>query len=103
MLIESRLEGTVLYIDAEASGGLDKGMLEGDFQPERVVENIIGVIGTISRKMSEAAAQASVAMLAPSRVELRFAVRVDSNSVVSVSRDATEGQFHVMVEWMPGR
>jgi hypothetical protein len=103
MLIESRVEAGTLYIDAEAAGGIDKSVLAGEFDPDRVLENVVGVVGLIAGKLSEAAGQASVSMLAPSRIEIRFAVRVDANSVVSVSRDASGGQFQVMVEWTPGR
>lgn len=103
MLIESRLESGVVYIDAEAAGGIDKSVLTGEFDPDRALENVVGLVGTISGKLSEAAGQASVAMMAPSRVEIRFGVKVDANSVVSVARNARDGQFQVMVEWVPGR
>ncbi len=103
MLIESRLESGVVYIDAEAAGGIDKSVLTGEFDPDRALENVVGLVGTISGKLSEAAGQASVAMMAPSRVEIRFGVKVDANSVVSVARNARDGQFQIMVEWVPGR
>ncbi len=103
MLIESRVESGILYIDAEASGGIDKSVLSGDFDPDRVLENVVGLVGVVAGKLSEAAGQASVAVLAPSRIEIRFGVKVDGNSVVSVSRNATDGQFQVLVEWVPGR
>lgn len=103
MLIESRLDAGVIYIDAEAAGGLDKSILSGDFDPDRVLENVVGLVGVVAGKLSEAAGQASVAVLAPSRIEIRFGVKVDANSVVSVSRDAQDAQFQVLVEWTPGR
>lgn len=103
MLIESRVEEGTIYIDSEASGGIDKSVLTGEFDPDKILENVVGLVGLISGKLSEAAGQASVAVLAPSRVEIRFGVKVDGNSVVSVSRNATDGQFQVLVEWVPGR
>lgn len=103
MLIESRVEATTLYIDAEASSGIDKGVLVGDFHPDRVLENVVGLIGFAAQQLSEAAGQASVSVMPPSRIEIRFGVRVDGNSVVSIARKADDCQFMVTVEWMPGR
>lgn len=103
MLIESRVDTATFYIDAEASSGIDKGVLVGDFHPDRVLENVVGLVGFAAQKLSEAAGQASVSVLAPSRIEIRFGVRVDGNSVVSVSRNADDCQFQIMVEWSPGR
>ena len=63
----------------------------------------MALAGLFARKLSEAAAQASVALPAPSNVALRFGIRVDSNSVVSVARAPDGAQFQVTVEWNPGR
>lgn len=103
MLLETRIDDAVIYIDSEASGGIDKSVFNGDFDPDRIVDNVVGVVGLMARKLSEAAGQASVSVMAPSRIEIRFGVKVDGNSVVAVARDAAEAQFQVMVEWSPGR
>lgn len=103
MLIESRVENTTFYIDAEAASGIDKGMLVGDFHPDRCLENVVGLVGFAAQKLGEAAGQASVGVFAPSRIEIRFGVRVDGNSVTSIARVSEEAQFQVMLEWCPGR
>lgn len=103
MLIESRLDGSVLYIDAEASSGIDKSSISGDFDHDQILENVVGLIGRVSQKLAEAAATASVAMLVPSSVEVNFGVRVDGNSIVSIARVTKDAQFQVRVAWSPSR
>ncbi len=103
MLIESRVGATTLYIDSEAASGIDKGVLVGDFHPDRVLENVVGLVGFASQQLSEAAGQASMSVMAPTRIEIRFGVRVDGNSVTSIARKADDCQFMVTIEWCPGR
>lgn len=103
MLLESRVDGALVYIDAETSGGIDKGTLEVEFDPERILDNVATAVAVVARKLAEGAAQTSTVFPAPQEVEVTFAVRVDSQSVVSVSRDAGQGQFRVRLVWSPGR
>ena len=99
MLLESRLDGGILFIEAEAAGGIDKSSIPGDFQPDLVVNNVISVVSGFSRALAEAANQSSMALPAPSSLEVKFGVRVDSNSVVSISRNLDVSQFHIKVTW----
>ena len=102
MLLEARMEDTVVYIDAETAGGINKGDLAVSFEPDEILDNVVAVAGIFARKLSEAAAQASVALPAPSNLTLRFGIRVDNNSVVSVARSPEGAQFQVTVAWTPG-
>lgn len=103
MLLESRVEGALVYIDAETAGGIDKGTLEVEFEPERILDNVASAIAVVARKLAEGAAQTSTVFPAPQEVEVTFAVRIDSQSVVSVSRTAEHGQFKVRLVWSSGR
>ena len=103
MLIESKLDGAVLYIDAEASSGIDKSSVGSEFEAELALENVVTLVGRVTQKLAEAAAATSVAMVVPSEFEIKFGVRLDGNSIVSVARVSEEAQFQVRVRWCPTR
>lgn len=99
MLLESRLSPTTtILIDAEAVGSVDKGMLPDAFHPDDALRHV----ATTAIAAAEAlAAVGAGAGAGGAEVELSFRVRIDGNAVVSIARNANEGQFAVRVRWSP--
>ena len=98
MLLESRLDNrTTLVIDAESVGGIDKGALSESGHPDRIVESAVRMIRIVAGRLGEAAQVEGGA--APTSMEVTFAVRVDSNAVVSMARTPDDGQFRVTLRW----
>jgi hypothetical protein len=96
MLLESRIDDrTTIVIDAEAAGGIDKGALSVSGHPDRVVSNGISAIRALAKAFTEGFAGDGL----PPEMDLTFALRVDSNAVVSLSRRPDEGQFRVTMRW----
>ena len=97
MLLESRLdERTILVIDAESVGGIDKGGLTVHSHPDKVMPRTVEIIRAVAGQLV-AAVDASGATAA--EMEVSFAVRIDSNATVALSRKPDEGQFHVTLRW----
>lgn len=95
MLLESQLnDRTMLVIDAESVGGLDKGASSLSGHPDKIVPRAIEIIQAVASQLGAAQVDNGA-----SSMEIRFAVRVDSNSCVSIARSATEGQFQVLMRW----
>lgn len=101
MLIESRVESGIVLVEAEASSGIDKSSIAADCEPDRIVDNVVALVGTFTRALAESASQGALALPSPARLEIRFGVRVDGNSVVSIGRTPEGCQFHVTVAWTP--
>lgn len=101
MLIESKVESEIVLIEAEAASGIDKSSTAGSFDPDNVLQNVVGLVGAFTRALSESANQGAMALPTPARMEIRFGVRVDSNSVVSIGKTPEGCQFQVMVAWNP--
>ncbi len=102
MLLESRLdENTTLLIDAEAMGGISKDDVDADFHPDDVFDHVVNTAAVVARKLAEAAARSTEAFPTPTGIDMRFGVRVDSNSVVSVSRNPSQAQFQITASWRP--
>ena len=101
MLLESQLNDRVtLLIDAESVGGIDKGALTVSSHPDRIVPRAVEVIRAVAERLGEAGAVD--ASTPPSEMEVTFAVRVDSNSHVSIARSPDDGQLRVTLRWRAG-
>jgi hypothetical protein len=99
MLLESRLSPTTtILIDAEAVGSVDKGMLPADFHPDDALRHVATTAIAAAEALASVAAGAGAGA---AEVELAFTVRIDGNAVVSIARNAGEGQFAVKVRWSP--
>ena len=102
MFLECRIdEETVIYIDAEAAGGVSKDQMANDFHPDQAIQNVVNLAAAVARKLSEAAAGGSVSIPAPMEISLDFGIRIDSDAVVSLSRNLPSSQFTVRVRWRP--
>src|SRR5687768_12287074 len=98
MLLESRInDRTTLVIDAESVGGIDKGALTTQSHPDKIVPRTIEIIRAVAEQLSTAAEASAV-----SSMDVNFAVRVDSNSTVSVARTPNDGAFRVTLRWTKG-
>jgi hypothetical protein len=54
MLLECRVDDkTVIYIDAEASAGLDKGEGGSDFVPDKAIDNILRTTAGMAKRLSD--------------------------------------------------
>ncbi len=95
MLLESNLnDRTTLIIDAESVGGIDKGALTVQSHPDKIVPRAIEMI----KAMADQLGSVAKAPGAP-EMEVSFAVRVDSNSIVSIARTTESGQLLVTLRW----
>ncbi len=100
MLLECRIDDkTIIFIDAEASAGLDKGEGGDDFVPEKAIDNILKTTAVMAKRLSDLLAQESFMVSPPSRLAIDFGVRVDSLAAVSVSKTPEECQFRISLEW----
>jgi hypothetical protein len=100
MLLECRVdEKTVIYIDAEASAGIDKGEGGDDFVPDKAIDNILRTTSAMAKRLSDLLAQETFVVAPPSRLAIDFGVRVDSLASVCVSKTPEECQFRVSLEW----
>lgn len=101
MLLESQLNDRLtLLIDAESVGGIDKGSLTVTSHPDRIVPRTVEMIRAVAERLGEAGVVDAVTP--PSTMEVAFAVRVDSNSHVSIARTPDDGQFRVTLRWQTG-
>lgn len=97
MLLESRIDDrTILVIDAESVGGIDKGSLTVHSHPDKIMTRTVEIIRAVA---TQVVAAVDVGAASPTEMEVDFAVRVDSNATVALSRKADEGQFHVTLRW----
>ena len=100
MLLETRLsDETYISIDAEAVASINKGDNAAITSPEKVMSEVLNLTGQIARDLAIAAKGAASTKPTPAGIELEFGIRVDSNSVVSVSRRPDDAQFKVRVRW----
>jgi hypothetical protein len=100
MLLECRVDDkTVIYIDAEASAGLDKGGGGADFVPDKAIDNILRTTAGMAKRLSDLLGQETFVVSPPSRLAIDFGVRVDSLAAVSVSKTPEECQFRISLEW----
>ncbi|MBL8615250.1 MAG: hypothetical protein JNM72_06555 [Deltaproteobacteria bacterium] len=100
MLLETRIGGKVpLFVDCETVGGFDKGGGAGGFDPDEVVENVVKTASGLAQALAASATGAAEARPVPAAIELEFGLRVDSNAMISVAQNPSQGQFKVRVRW----
>ncbi len=96
MLLESRIDSnTIVYLECEQVGGFAKAASAVEFHPDDVIRNVISLSGTMANQL------ALIMEGAPKHaaVELEFGVKVDSASMVSVSKSPSDGQFRMRIHW----
>ena len=100
MLLECRVdEKTVIYIDAEASAGIDKSEGGEKFVPDKAIDNILHTTAGMAKRLSDLLGQETFLVSPPSRLVIDFGVFVDSLAAVAVSKTPEQSQFHVRLEW----
>lgn len=100
MLLVSQLdEDTALYIDAEVVGGVDKGEMETFFHPDNTLDDVVKIASGIGARLAATAERSAAASPPPQRLEMEFALKVDSNATISVARSLDAGQFRFRVIW----
>lgn len=98
MLLESRLnEKLTLLIDCESLGGVEKAAVGSGSHPDKVMANVVSTVRATALELGNAL-DTSVPN-APVMMEVEFAVRVDSNSIVSLARNANDGHFRIRLRW----
>lgn len=96
MILEARLkDDTYINIDAEASGSISKGRGGERSYPDQALDNMI----VLAQQLSERLHALSQGEHAPDALEVSFGVKVDSNAVVSLSRDLSSAQLQVTARW----
>ena len=96
MILEARLKDDIyINIDAEASGSISKGGHGERSYPDQALDNMI----TLAQQIAERLHALSQGETAPDTLEVSFGVKVDSNAVVSLSRDFNSAQLKVTARW----
>ncbi len=102
MLLESRIdENTRILIDAQAAAAISKDDTGLDYHPDDVLDHVIRISSVMAKKLAEAVATTAEAFPQPSSVEIRFGIKVDDSSVVSVCRNPDLAQFQIKATWAP--
>ncbi len=97
MLLESHLkDNTVVVFDCESVALIDKGGQTVRGHPDKVLPAMVTMIRGIAREIREAVAPDAGPTPA---MEVRFAMKIDSNGIVAVSRAETEGQVSVILRF----
>lgn len=102
MLLQSRLDHkTVLLIDTEAVGGVNKDEMEVHFHPDDALDHVVQIATGIARNLAVTAAGAESTVPKPMALDVDFGLKIDSNATVAVARTPESGQFRVRVRWEP--
>jgi hypothetical protein len=100
MLLETRFsDGTEVMLDCEAVSAIDKGETAGQAKPEDVLRRAMELGAGVARELAQAAQGAAAGKPTPAGIEAQFALRVDSNAVLSIARTPEEGQLRFTVRW----
>lgn len=98
MLLESQInEKTLLVFDVEAVATIDKGAVSVRGHPDKVLDSMVAAIRAVAVQMGEAMTVESLP--SPTEMELRFALKVDSNAIVSLARNESDGQVQVVLRY----
>lgn len=93
MIIESRVNAkTVLLIDCESSGAIEKGEGGGESDPDRVIHNLRLTLSTVANELS-----AGLDVPPNRSIEVEFAVKVAQTGVVAIGQRPEEGQFRARI------
>lgn len=99
MLLESQLnDRTILIFDAESVGGIDKGAVSNQGHPDKIVPRTIEIVRALATQLATAA-EGVPGPNQPTDMEVTFGVRVDSNAIVSIARNPSEGNIRVTLKW----
>lgn len=102
MIIECRIdEKTKVLVDAEAASSISKDETGLDYHPDDIFKHVTTAAVVVAKKLAEAVAQTAEAFPAPSTVQIRFGVKVDDSSVVTVCRSPESAQFQITATWSP--
>lgn len=94
MIIEARLRDDIfINIDAEATSGMSRGM-EHNY-PDQALDNMITLAQQVTSRLSELATGES----APDALEVRFGIKVDGNSAVTLCRSPDTAQLQITARW----
>lgn len=96
MLLQTELaDGTEIYIDCETTGGFDKDSATLDFHPDDAAKNVVKIATAVAQDLRAVAAGAGDG----TTLEVEFSVKIDSKAVVSVGRNAADGQFQIRLRY----
>ena len=98
MLLESHLDDkSIIVFDCESVGTVDKGGVAVRGHPDKVLSSMIVAIKSIARQVGEALNVDTLP--APTDMEVRFSLKVDSNAIVSIARNEADGQVVVVLKY----
>jgi hypothetical protein len=98
VLLESHLkDNSIVVFDCESVAAIDKGGLTVRGHPDKVLPSMVDAIKGIAKEIGDAVAIETLP--APSTMEVRFGLKVDSNGIVSVARNDQDGQVHVLLRF----
>ena len=76
---------------------IDKGNISVRGHPEKILPSMVDAIKVIAAQIGDAMNIESLP--APTEMEVRFALKVDSNAIVSLARNASDGQIQVVLKF----
>ena len=98
MLLESRVnEKVMLLIDCESAGGVDKNSVGGGALPDDAFNSTIKIIQAAAETLGAGLSLAGTP--APVTMEVKFGVKIDANSIVSLARTPNDAHFQVTLRW----
>ncbi len=93
MIIESRINPTtLLLIDCESSGAIEKGEGDGEANPDRAIHNLRTTLSIVAAELSN-----GLNLPSDKSVEVEFAVKVAQSGLVAIGQRPEEGQFRVRI------
>lgn len=93
MLLESKVDGKVLLVDCEASGGINKGDVEGDFDPNRVMASTVELVRLVAGSLAPIIVAPGVG-----DAEICFGVKVNTAGIVYIATAPQAGQIQVTLK-----
>jgi hypothetical protein len=96
VLLNTQLaDGTDLFLDCETSGGFDKDQARLDFHPDDAAKNVVKIAAAVAKELRAVSDAAGT----DTTLEVEFSVKVDSQAVVTVGRNAADGQFKIRLRY----
>lgn len=90
MILESKVGGKIVLVDCEASGGISKGDVGGEYDPDRVLASSNELIHNIASNLASVATAPGVAT-----AEVVFGIKMVNSGLVYVSTTPQNGQLQV--------
>lgn len=98
MLVESHLKDkAVVIFDCESVSSIDKGGLHTQGHPDRILPAMVTAIKAVAREIGDAVSIETLP--APSSMEVRFALKVDANGIVSLSRSEDDSHMKILLRF----